>query len=311
MSPVNGLTLPVNPTAAPNGASHVILWGRARAYRVEDFPGPLSIKSVVRGRAVWETRQGRFVLNEGSYLVLNDGQHYSITVESKSPVETFCVFFRRGFVEEVLESLVTPAGRLLDRPEVGHARPMGFFEMPLPKEQWLSSELSGLRAALSQGRAEELWLEQRLHALASSLLRAQKGLERQVSRLPAVRASTREAQLARLHAARDFIEGSLSGRLTLSKIAGAACLAPHHFHRLFTRAFRETPHQYVTRRRLERARQLLLSTDRPVTDVCFEAGFASPGSFSWLFRRRFGASPRKFRQTPQKKQDLRSTAALP
>jgi len=60
--------------------------------------------------------------------------------------------------------------------------------------------------------------------------------------------------------------------------------------------FGETPHAYRTRRRLERASRLLKETDFPVTDVCLETGFESVGSFSTLFRRRYGVSPKEFRR---------------
>jgi AraC-like DNA-binding protein len=83
--------------------------------------------------------------------------------------------------------------------------------------------------------------------------------------------------------------------LTLSQIAEVAWLSTHHFLRLFKRTFHETPHQYLIRKRIERAKYLLAHTDLSVTDVCLEVGFESLGSFSWLFRRRVGASPETFR----------------
>ena len=107
----------VNP-ASPHwaGASHVILAGRARRYSVRDFVGPLSIKSVIRGAALWETSRGRFRVEEDSYLVLNEGRRYSIAVDSEDPVETFCVFFRNGFVESAWRSRANRVEILLDDP---------------------------------------------------------------------------------------------------------------------------------------------------------------------------------------------------
>ena len=64
----------------------------------------------------------------------------------------------------------------------------------------------------------------------------------------------------------------------------------------FEQAFGATPHQYLTARRLERARYLLAHTDQPVTEICLSVGFASPGAFSWLFRRRVGVSPAAYRR---------------
>jgi len=83
----------------------------------------------------------------------------------------------------------------------------------------------------------------------------------------------------------------------LSDVARAACLSPYHFHRSFTVAFGKTPHQYLTAHRLERAAQLLRRTPMSVTQICFDSGFESLGSFSSLFRRNFGTSPREFRNS--------------
>ena len=58
--------------------------------------------------------------------------------------------------------------------------------------------------------------------------------------------------------------------------------------------------------RLEAARRLLAHTGDGITAICFAVGFESPGSFSWLFRKRFGVSPRAFRAAGQDRRQNRS-----
>ena len=99
----------------------------------------------------------------------------------------------------------------------------------------------------------------------------------------------------RLLRARDAIHARFGEPLELAGLAREASLSPFHFLRLFRGAFGETPHQYLTRVRLEAAKRLLLG-DAAVTDVCFEVGFQSLGSFSTLFARRVGAPPSAFRR---------------
>jgi AraC-like DNA-binding protein len=65
---------------------------------------------------------------------------------------------------------------------------------------------------------------------------------------------------------------------------------------VFTRAFGETPHQFVTRRRIEEAKKLLLAENQSVTDICFNLGYESLGSFSTKFRALTGLSPAAFRR---------------
>ena len=69
-----------------------------------DFEGCLSIKTVLSGSAVWQAGGRTFPIVEDQYLILNDSRRYSITIDSVQRVRTFCLFFERGFVEDVKAS---------------------------------------------------------------------------------------------------------------------------------------------------------------------------------------------------------------
>jgi AraC-like DNA-binding protein len=99
----------------------------------------------------------------------------------------------------------------------------------------------------------------------------------------------------RLWRAREFMDDCYDLPLELDRIAREACFSRYHFIRLFRRAFRQTPHQYLTQRRIERAKELLSSSRLTVTDVCFEVGFQSLGSFSSLFHKCVGHAPVAYR----------------
>ncbi|MCB0712169.1 MAG: helix-turn-helix transcriptional regulator [Ignavibacteriae bacterium] len=101
--------------------------------------------------------------------------------------------------------------------------------------------------------------------------------------------------LRRLDRAREYIDDCFPESLDLRRIAEEAYLSPFHFQRLFRRTYRMTPHQYVTHRRIERARELLLYTDFAVSEICMIVGFQSLGSFSSLFSRATGLSPLQYR----------------
>jgi AraC-like DNA-binding protein len=64
---------------------------------------------------------------------------------------------------------------------------------------------------------------------------------------------------------------------------------------VFKEVYGETPHRYLQRRRVERAMTLLRQTDRPITDVAWDVGFASLGTFSRTFSNIVGLSPSEFR----------------
>jgi AraC-like DNA-binding protein len=86
-----------------------------------------------------------------------------------------------------------------------------------------------------------------------------------------------------------------AAQLDIPALARAALTSEAHFIRTFKQTFGETPHRYLQRRRLERAMALLRETERPVTDICLDVGFASLGTFSRTFTRVLGMSPTAYR----------------
>ena len=84
--------------------------------------------------------------------------------------------------------------------------------------------------------------------------------------------------------------------VSLPDVAARANLSPYHFLRVHKRAYGETPHEFLTRLRIERAKTLLATGEYSVTEACFEVGFSSLGSFSALFAHRVGLSPSEFRR---------------
>jgi AraC-like DNA-binding protein len=83
--------------------------------------------------------------------------------------------------------------------------------------------------------------------------------------------------------------------LDVPAVAAVAHLSEAHFIRSFRNVFGETPHRYLQRRRVERSMFLLRETDRSVTDICFDVGFTSLGTFSRTFREIVGETPSGYR----------------
>jgi AraC-like DNA-binding protein len=114
----------------------------------------------------------------------------------------------------------------------------------------------------------------------------------------------------RLWRARAFINENFQEPLNLDEISQEACLSRYHFLRLFREEFATTPHQYLIDRRIEKAKELLRHRRMTVTDVCFEVGFQSLGSFSTLFRQRVGDAPVNYRQQQREAQSKIPTCFL-
>jgi transcriptional regulator GlxA family with amidase domain len=99
----------------------------------------------------------------------------------------------------------------------------------------------------------------------------------------------------RMLRARDAMDRDYAKPLDVPTLARIAYVSEAHFIRTFRATFGETPHRYLQRRRVERAMFLLRETDRSVTDVCFDVGFTSLGTFSRTFTDIVGEPPTTYR----------------
>ncbi len=94
----------------------------------------------------------------------------------------------------------------------------------------------------------------------------------------------------------DYIEVHLSETIQLSNLAAIANMSESHFSRSFKQSMNAAPHQYVLKRRVELAQQLLKKSQLSILEVALECGFAHPGHLSRHFKRIVGTTPKKFRQ---------------
>jgi AraC-like DNA-binding protein len=102
-------------------------------------------------------------------------------------------------------------------------------------------------------------------------------------------------RLTHLRDAKDLMDCSYAEALDLDAIASAAGYSRFHFVRAFRDAYGRTPRNYLSARRLERARELLRNANLTVTEVCFLVGFSSLGSFSALFKKEMQVTPSEYR----------------
>ena len=96
--------------------------------------------------------------------------------------------------------------------------------------------------------------------------------------------------------ARDAMDRTYAQPLDIATLARIAHDSEAHFIRTFRTTFGETPHRYLQRRRVERAMFLLRETDRSVTEICLDVGFASLGTFTRTFRAIVGEPPTAYRR---------------
>ena len=98
----------------------------------------------------------------------------------------------------------------------------------------------------------------------------------------------------RIVSAKVYIDDNYQESISLEQISQKAFLSRFHFHRLFRRIYKKTPLEYITKKRIDKAK-ILLSENKSVSEVCNEVGFESIGTFSNLFKKEIGFPPTYYR----------------
>lgn len=288
-------TIDINRPCTIYGWPNTVICGKESEYYFPEHDAPLSLHCHYKGNGKYEERGQHYYIDESSYLLINQGQRYSITIHSEEPVEALYVFFRPGYAEEVYTSFIHEQRNLLDDPYRVEGT-IRFIDAKYDHNEVVSPYLSRIHTLMQLSMATDEHLEEEFSLLMEGLIRSQYDTHEHIEKLPALKHTTRIELYKRLLRARDFIESSYTSEIPLTRIASEAYLSPHHFLRQFKLLFGKTPHQYVVSKRLELAIRLLQDNSLSITEICSKVGFESLGSFSWMFKKRFGVSPDQYRK---------------
>jgi AraC-like DNA-binding protein len=245
------------------------------------IPGA-GILTMLSGTGRFSLNNETITLDNTQYLLTNRDSRLSIRLPHVEAQPLF-LFFRAGTVDEALTKYHTD---------------LYLLERTHPMNADLKDRLKWLvRSGNSSSSFGALKADAMIRDILLDLIRQALAAAATAKRLAVSRQATRIELYKRLSLAREWIQANYASPLPLGSMAEKAQLNRQHFLRMFRDCFGITPHQYVIDVRLAAARKLLTETTEPVSAICRMTGFESPPSFSSLFRSRFGASPKAYRQS--------------
>lgn len=150
------------------------------------------------------------------------------------------------------------------------------------------------RAAIAVARATDCpQREDALRAMADVITRLQAPLHDALERCPGRTYAQRRQVFMRLQRVRIFMTTCCEREVDNDLLSRMANYSTHHFLRTFKSVYRETPHTYLVKQRLQKAQRLLRESRLSVTEVALASGFENPSAFSRLFHRNFGVTARE------------------
>jgi len=251
--------------------------------------GPLSLKTVRRGRTVYGFGHRQIAIGPGQMLLAPSSARYTTKVGEEG-ANLVSLYFPEHLVADAVAALALPSGRVLD----GARADMDPIRDFVPHRRTAGVRMQAVLESLSRRQCQDHLGDLAMDALRLTVALALSAIGA-TGRAPAARSCVRRELFRRASLARDHVEQNLERDVALASLAKIACLSPFHLHRVFKAAFGETPAAMRRRRRIEQARGLLARTRRPVAEIARAVGFESESAFSRSFRALSGASPTAFR----------------
>lgn len=282
-------------TVLPKDTNHIVYSSLTHCEHSE-HSGGLSIKYVHQGIEHYTLNHYTHSVEPGEYLVANREQAFDICFRDTKPVVGLCVYFAPELMVDVMHNLSNDTATLLDTP-IQSTLPVPTFAQYVyrDREHRLGQLLRQLAQTLSaQPAACFSFSDALFYELAHRLLDQQTRVRALMNRLPSSKASTREELLRRLRIAKQFIDDTYQGPITIDTIADVAALSPYHFIRSFKHVYQRSPYQYLREKRMAHAVQLLQRRQHSVSAIATQVGFSDIHAFSKAFKQRFGTAPSSY-----------------
>lgn len=255
-------------TPPPDDTAYLILGGAPAL--PSTLGARLHFLTAVEGRIEIRAGQRTIVLERGDYVILPAGQPATVQPSPASRGRLFVV----GAPRQVRGD---------------------FFEDTRHADEFISPLLENLYRAVEGGRSSRRQAESTVEALLRAAAERDAATRAKLAELGAERAETRDDHFRRIQRAREFMDARCGELPTAAHAAQIACMSVAHFHRRFALIVGETPHRYLTRRRLQEARTQLRDSRVSIARLGQSLGFECPWTLSALFRRAYGVTPTQFR----------------
>ncbi len=262
-----------------------------------------AIKYVASGIENYQVGGVDFKVAAGEYLLAGFSGDVSVLIDSKTPVKGICVDLSKDILNEVLSYHLIPG----INPESENLwRLMSTSEFPESKYSapgtYLGSTLLKLQPHfVTQGVKYIQPNNETYYQIAESVVADCLPRLHVYNRIKAIKSSTRKELFRKLVKAKDQIDGDFLGYANIEKIATDNGFSEYHFFRLFKNCFEISPYQYILKKRMELAQQILKTNNYSISETAMYCGFTDIYTFSKAFKKYFGKAPSKhiFSQSSQ------------
>lgn len=253
-----------------------------------------SIKYVVNGTEVYTLNNEQHIVKNNQYLLSNIEKEGVVEIESKQLVKGICISIDRNLIKEVVDFVIQPDSNCVEEDVTNFFTTTNFLDshyndvdtkVGVLLKGLPFNETNGFSCQNNEARADFFY------KLAEAIVQDQMPVFKQLHNIPSVKYSTKKDLYKRIQKSIEFIDGSFENDLNINNIATHSFMSEYHFYRLFKQVQGISPMQYIIKKRLEKAKQLIVIQQMPITEVALHTGFTDVYSFSKMFKKYFQMSP--------------------
>ncbi len=253
-----------------------------------------SIHTVFNGNKEYLLGRRNVSIYPGDFLIVNSGTSHSGCLDPKSPVSAFSIELKPAFVNNYQSVLANSTEKLLDDLGLQDEQQKWCPDNIYPFKGDMKYNIMHLKSYMDNEVEDDLLLHEHLFRCLIDFSKVyQSEVLMKAEKLKFSSSSTRKEVYKRLAIARDYILSNYNKAISLEDIARISCLSVNHLLRTFKDAFNQTPFQFLTMIRLERAQYMLRTSSSTVRNISMEVGFGCPSAFIRAYKRTYRSTPRE------------------
>ena len=257
---------------------------------------PLSVKCAFNGTEHYHFEKHAFCVSDKNFLILNEGSVYRSSIKSDTPTNSFSINFTARNIKEVYAGICRQANHQLDNPFRNYDGSPRFIERLYPHDGTFS-QLPAIRNIIQTKGFDQACLIERIYFALGEMIMLYNKTSIEIDELKAKKRATREEIYKRLHKAKDYMDSYYQEDISLQTLAQISLLNSFYLLRQFKNVFKITPRQYLIKKRLSKARDLLITSDLRIDEIKDHVGFSDISSFCKLFKKIYHYPPGIYRET--------------
>jgi AraC-like DNA-binding protein len=251
-------------------------------------PG-LGIKYVLSGKETYSVDGKEYMVEANEFLLVNDEQQYAAQITGNDIATGICIQVNNEIINDVHTSLTADTDKLIDEPSNTLSQSITFLNAVSKVHASKAAEvLTRIKMYYNEPASfsEELYYQ-----IASAFVQEHLEVKNQICQLKAKKKYTQEELYRRIKKAKEIIGDCYLQDIDMTEIAKRVNLSKFYFLRTYKQVFHISPYQYLIKKRLQHAMQLLQRSDASIYEVALLSGYCDIHTFSKSFKKEFHIAP--------------------